>query len=375
MQEIELEKDLTWVSNRAVKQKTAKAKGAVSKKETTPKSREGKTAAGKKPKADTADEASSETGGTYFGPEAPQKSREKIYHLNGHDVVVSNSKKLYFPESGFTKQDIANYYLQMAPFILPYLKDRPFVLSRYPNGIYEDSFYQKDITGPVPAFVETLPVYSESNEKDIHYLICQNEETLIYLANLGCIELHCWNSRKQHLENPDYMVIDLDPEDIGFEKVIETALVVKEVLDEAGASNFCKTSGATGLHIYVPLGAKYDYEIVREFGHLVAMLVHRRIPHFTSIERSPKKRQKKVYLDYLQNRFGQTLVAPYSVRPREGAPVSTPLYWEEVKKGLNPASFTIRTIQSRVEEMGDLWKPVYGKGIDLMTCLTHIQER
>ena len=135
------------------------------------------------------------------------------------------------------------------------------------------------------------------------------------------------------------MLLDLDPEDISFEKVIEAALAVKDVLDEIEIESFCKTSGATGLHIYVPLNAKYDYNVAKDFAHLISKIVNTRIPEFTSLERSPAKRQKRVYLDYLQNRSGQTLVAPYSVRPRKGATVSTPLYWDEVKPGLSPKEF------------------------------------
>jgi bifunctional non-homologous end joining protein LigD len=190
------------------------------------------------------------------------------------------------------------------------------------------------------------------------------------MANLGCIEINPWFSRLQNLANPDYLVIDLDPEEISFEKVIDTALSVKEALDIAGAKSFCKTSGATGIHIYVPLKAKYDYDVAKDFAHLIGNIVNGWIPDFTSLERSPSKRKKKVYLDYLQNRKGQTLAAPYSIRPKPGATVSTPLKWEEVKSGLHPSDFTIKNIFKRLEKTGDLFKGVLGAGIDIEKCIT-----
>ena len=170
------------------------------------------------------------------------------------------------------------------------------------------------------------------------------------MANLGCIEINPWSSRLGMLDRPDYLVIDLDPEDIAFEAVVESALAVKKVLDKAGTQHYCKTSGKTGLHVYVPLGGSCDYDQARQFAEIIARLSHRELPKITSLERNPARRQKKVYLDFLQNRRGQTLAAPYSVRPHPGATVSTPLRWEEVKPGLDPSQFTIRTIGKRLEK-------------------------
>lgn len=312
-------------------------------------------------------------GVNYFSPDPIGRKGEKVLEINGHKVPITRPGKIYWPEAGYKKKDLIDYYRQVAPLILPYLKDRPFVMHRYPEGATHESFYQKDQPHPLPDWVEMLPIWSESNQAVINYLICQNEETLVMLANLGCIEMNPWNSRKQHLDKPDWMVIDLDPEDIGFDKVIEAALETRAVLDRAGAESFCKTSGATGLHIYVPVGGRYDYEIVKDFAHLVAVLVHRRIPGFTSVERSPAKRQKKIYLDYLQNRYGQTLVAPYSVRPTPTATVSTPLQWKEVRKGLRPESFTMETLHRRIDRLGDLWQPVLGPGVDILSCVERLQ--
>jgi bifunctional non-homologous end joining protein LigD len=293
---------------------------------------------------------------------------EETIKLNGHNVKVTHRHKIYFPEDNITKGDLIDYYRAIAPTILPYLKDRPESMNRFPNGIHGDSFYHKDVND-APDWAETFEVQSDSQEKDINYLVCQNEATLIYMINLGCIELNPWNSTTKHPENPDWCVIDLDPEDIGFESVIETAQAVHKVLVKAKIPSYPKTSGATGIHIYIPMGAQYNYDQVKEFAHIVGTLTHEIVPDITSLERSPAKRQGKVYLDYLQNRRGQTLAQAYSVRPRPGATVSTPLEWDEVKPGLTPQQFTIHNIFDRLKAKGDLWKPVLGKGIDLVKAL------
>jgi bifunctional non-homologous end joining protein LigD len=300
-----------------------------------------------------------------FAKETPNSEKSRILSINGQDVAITHPRKLLWPETGYSKLDIANYYWQAASYILPYLKDRPFVMNRFPQGIHGEHFYQKDQPDSLPDWIETVSIYSESNSRELRYLLCQNEETLIYLANLGCIETHVWNVRQQTLHQPDWMVIDLDPEDIEFESIVETAKVVHEILTEAKTAHFCKTSGASGLHIYVPMGAQYDENTVRDFGQLVATLTHQQLPGITSLERSPAKRQKRIYLDYLQNRFGQTLVSPFSIRPTVEASVSMPLDWDEVKKGLHPSQFTIANATERFEDAEKLWQGVLGKGINL----------
>jgi bifunctional non-homologous end joining protein LigD len=244
-------------------------------------------------------------------------------------------------------------------------------LHRHPDGIEKESFYQKNVEHQ-PAWVRTTKIRSDSEKKEINFLLCQDEATLVYLANLGCIELNPWSSRLGMLERPDYLVIDLDPEDTPFDQVIEAAIAVRKTLEQGGVEGLCKTSGKTGLHIYVPLGARYNYDQAKQFAEIIARLAHRKLPRSTSIVRSPARRQKKVYLDFLQNRHGQTLAAPYSVRPSPGATVSTPLRWQEVKKGLDPTKFTIRTLPKRLERIGDLWRPVLGAGIDIVKCLDRL---
>jgi bifunctional non-homologous end joining protein LigD len=195
------------------------------------------------------------------------------------------------------------------------------------------------------------------------------------MVNLGCIEINPWNSTIGHLDNPDYMVIDLDPsEKNSFEDVITTANVIKEITDKAGATSYCKTSGSTGLHIYIPLGAKYTYDESRLFAELIANIAAQQIPEIVTVERSLSKRNDKLYIDFLQNKKGQTLVAPYSVRPKPGATVSMPLEWNEVKPGLQIADFTIKNALQRIEQKGDLFKPVLGKGINLQACLKKIDN-
>jgi bifunctional non-homologous end joining protein LigD len=284
---------------------------------------------------------------------------------------LTHGDKVFWPGEGITKGDLYQYYEQVAPFILPYMKDRPESLRRNPNGIADEGFFHKDAGGNAPEWVKTIELHSDSAGKDIDYILCNDKKTLLYLANLGCIEFNPWNSRVKTLEKPDYMVIDLDPSDDNtYDEVVDTALAVKALMDKAGATAFCKTSGATGLHVYVPFRARYDYEHVREFAHIVATFVAEQLPRTTTLERSLAKREKgKIYLDYLQNKQGQTLVAPYCVRPRAGAPVSTPLEWKEVRHGLQPSAFTLRNIMARLAKKGDLFEGVLGKGNDLQKCL------
>jgi len=297
-----------------------------------------------------------------------------VVKLDGQELKLSNLNKVYWKKEGYTKRNLLNYYHGIAPYMLPYMINRPQSLNRHPNGIDGMSFFQKNVEGKVPSWITTFPEFSESNRETIYYFVCTNEASLIYLANLGCIEMNPWHSTIKHPNNPDYCLIDLDPHEIGFEKVVETAQAVKATLDAFKIPARCKTSGATGLHICIPLGAKYSYDQSRQLAELLANLVHHQIPEFTSVERSPSKRRKKVYLDYLQNSRGQTVACVYSARPKEGATVSAPLFWEELKPGLSPSNFTIKNVLDRVKSEGDIFKPAYGKGINLKQILATIEE-
>ena len=304
---------------------------------------------------------------------APPKRRGSLAALNDGKVSLTNLGKVFWPEEGYTKGEVVAYYRDVAPFILPHLKDRPESLHRHPDGITGEDFYQKHMDHTVPAWVETVTIPSDSEKGKTTYLLCQDEAALLYMANLGCIEINPWHSRIGRLESPDYLVLDLDPLDVPFGEVVKTALAIREVLLEIGAWGFCKTSGATGLHVYVPLGARYSHEEATQFARLVSLLVHARLPATTSMERMPEKRRGRVYLDYLQNGRGQTLVAPYSLRPRSNAPVSTPLKWEEVNEALDPTRFTIKTTLERLLSAGDLWQDVRGRAIDMARCLDRIE--
>lgn len=296
----------------------------------------------------------------------------KVGKVNLH---LTNQNKIYYPGDGITKGDIVNYYNEVADFILPYIKDRPQSMNRFPNGIHGDSFYQKDVDlDKIPSWLKTEKIYSESNKGYIDYLICNDKATLMYMANLGCIEINPWNSTLKHIEKPDWVVIDIDPAKDDFKEVVKTALTVKEIMDELETDCYCKTSGATGLHVYIPLGARYEYDSIKILAELIAREVHSRLPETTSIIRSVKKRDEKIYIDFLQNRQGQTLAAPYSVRPKPGATVSTPLEWSEVNSKLSPSQFTIKNILKRLDKKGDLWKPVLGKGANLEKIIKNFSQ-
>jgi bifunctional non-homologous end joining protein LigD len=201
----------------------------------------------------------------------------------------------------------------------------------------------------------------------------EDEASMLWMANLGAIEMNPWNSTIENPDNPDWCIIDLDPADKNtFEQVIETARVTKQVLDSLKVTGYCKTSGSTGIHIYIPMGAQYSYDECQLFGKLIATRVHHELSGFTSIERMTDKRKGKIYVDYLQNRPKATLAAPYSVRPKPGATVSMPLHWEEVKKGLKMTDFTIKNALGRIKEEGDIFKPVLKKGIDLKKILNSL---
>lgn len=304
---------------------------------------------------------------------SPSKDKG-IVSVGGKKVSLTNQDKLYFPEDGITKGDVVEYYQSIASYLLPYLKDRPESLKRNPNGIHDQGFFHKDAGDEAPDWVKSFEVYSESNHKNIDYIICNDKATLMYLNNLGCIEINPWNSRTAKLDYPDYMVIDIDPSDGNtFDEVVETALCVKEVMDKAGADSYCKTSGATGLHVYIPMGAKYAYDQVKTFAQIIATTVQEQLS-FTTLERSLSKRGNRIYVDYLQNRPGQTLSSVYSLRPKKGGTVSTPLEWSEVKKGISPQQFTLHNILDRLQKKGDLFRPVLGKGIDMEKCLQNLQR-
>ena len=268
------------------------------------------------------------------------------------EVKFSNLDKVFWPEEKYTKGDLIEYYRSMAPWLLPYIKDRPVVLTRYPDGINGKSFYQKDAPGFVPDWIQTIPIWSEDTQRDISYFVCNDVESLVYLVNLGTIPLHMWMSRIDDLTKPDWCLIDLDPKDAPFEHVITLAKTMRKLCEQVEMPVFVKTTGKSGLHIMLPLGRQMTYQQCLQFAMLFARLVRDRHPDIATTQRTISKREGKVYVDAFQNRAGQLMVAAYSVRPSPGAPVSMPIEWDEVNAKLRNSNFTIANARKRMEKLG-----------------------
>jgi bifunctional non-homologous end joining protein LigD len=302
-------------------------------------------------------------------PAAPPASAERTINL-------TNLGKVFWPAEGYSKGDLLDYYREVSPWLLPYLADRPLVLTRYPDGIDGKSFYQKDAPTWSPAWVRTESVWSESSEREIHYFVCDDLDSLLYVVNLGTIPLHIWSSRVSDLARPDWCILDLDPKGAPFSDVIACALAIRRLADELELETFVKTSGSTGLHVLVPLGRQLTYEQSRTLAGLVVRIIEAEQPELATTARVIDHRQGKVYLDWLQNRHGQLLVAPLSVRPLAGAPVSMPLRWSEVNRRLDHSRFTIANARRRLERLGeDPVKPVLTRVPDLLGALERLDER
>jgi bifunctional non-homologous end joining protein LigD len=307
-------------------------------------------------------------------PAARREARGGHGSSGSREVPVTNPQKIFWPGEGYTKSDLIGYYATVAPWLLPYLRDRAVVLTRYPDGITGKSFYQKDAPTWVPDWVRTARIPAESVGRDIDYFVVDDVETLRYVANTGTIPLHLWASRLASLERPDWLVLDLDPKGAPFTDVVKVAQALRALLERLEVPSYPKTSGATGLHILLPLGARYSYEETRTFARLLATLVVEAVPALATVARVIRTRGGKVYVDYGQNGSGQTIVAPLSVRPLPGAPVSCPLRWEEVTPRLDPARFTIRTAPARLDKSGDPMTPVLGAGIDIAAALGRLDR-
>jgi len=268
------------------------------------------------------------------------------------EVKFSNLDKVFWPVEKYTKGDLIEYYRSMAPWLLPYIKDRPVVLTRYPDGIDGKSFYQKDAPGFVPDWIQTIPIWSEDTQRDISYFVCNDVESLVYLVNLGTIPLHMWMSRIDDLTKPDWCLIDLDPKDAPFEHVVTLAKTMRTVCEDVEMPVFIKTTGKSGLHIMLPLGRQMTYQQCLQFAMLFARLVTDRHPDIATTQRTISKREGKVYVDAFQNRAGQLMVAAYSVRPSPGAPVSMPIEWDEVNGKLHNSNWTIANALKRMQKLG-----------------------
>jgi bifunctional non-homologous end joining protein LigD len=289
-------------------------------------------------------------------------------------VTITNPTKVFWPDEGYTKAELVEYYERVSGWLLPYLRDRPLVLARYPDGILGKTFFQKDAPEWAPEWIRRERIHAKGVERDIDYFVVDDVEALRYVANTGTIPLHLWASRVGTIERPDWLVLDLDPKGAPFTDVVKVALALRGILERLELPSYPKTSGATGLHILLPLGARYSYEETRTFARLLATLTVEAVPAISTIARMINTRGGKVYVDFGQNGPGQTIVSPLSVRPLAGAPVSMPLRWPEVTARLDPRRFTIRTAPARLEKVGDPMTPVLGEGIDIAAALGRLDR-
>ena len=292
------------------------------------------------------------------------------------EVKFSNLEKVFWPDDGYTKGDLIEYYRAISPWLLPYLKDRPVVLTRYPDGIAGKWFFQKDAPPFVPEWLRTERMWSEDTKRDIDYFVCDDEASLLYLANLGTIPLHVWGSRVATLELPDWCILDLDPKEAPFRHVVTVARAIRALCDDIELPCFIKTSGSTGLHVLLPLGRQCTYEQARSLGGLLARVIAAQLPEIATVTRQVGKRGARVYLDWVQNGHGRLLVAPFSVRPLPGAPVSMPLQWSEVTPKLDIRKFTIANAPTRMKKLKqDPLLPVLDLKPDLVSALERLHAR
>ena len=282
---------------------------------------------------------------------------------------LSNLDKVFWPEDGYTKGDLVGYYQDVWPWLAPYLRDRPVVLTRYPDGITGKNFFQKNAPGFTPEWVRTFRI------EDTDYFICNDLETLLYVINSGCIPLHVWSARSVSLDRPDWTILDLDPKGAPFRNVVAVARCIHALLGELEVPHFLKTSGQEGLHVLVPLGATLTHAEARTFAEVLARIVVEERPEIATVARAVGARQGKVYVDFLQNGFGKTIVAPLSVRPRPGAPVSTPLAWQHLSARVDPVHFTIRTVPKRLRRGDDPMRAVLELRTDVRAALAALSAR
>ncbi len=302
-------------------------------------------------------------------PELLADVKEASLRVGSQTLKFSNLKKVYYPDDGYTKRDVLNYYDGVADLILPHLKDRPLSLKRYPNGIRQDYFFQKDAADTFAPWLRIELI------DDIHYVFAEDRASLLYLVNLGCIDHNPWMSRMPTLDNPDFILIDLDPQECLFDKIVDAALLVKRVLDRIGLTGYPKTTGGDGMHVYVPVEPVYTYEETRTFAELISRLAMAEDPNLFTTPRAVAKRQKnRVYFDYLQNGRSKTIAAPYVLRAYAGAPVATPLEWPEVRHGLDPKQFHIGNARDRFAARGDLFAGVLNKPQELQPALAKLEK-
>jgi bifunctional non-homologous end joining protein LigD len=292
-----------------------------------------------------------------------------ILDIVGREVSLSNLDRILWPETGYTKKDLIEYYSAVFPYIISHLARRPLVFTRYPGGINNNSFYQKNAPANLPEWFQTY-AWTDNRGKIKNYVLVNTAADLVWLANQACIEIHSWMSQTGSIQYPDFIVFDLDPsEHNSFAEVVTVAKLLKQLLDQLGLRTYPKTSGSLGLHIYLPITARYNFAQARSFGHAIAAMICQALPDTATIERSIKNRGQRIYVDYLQNGFGKTVCAPYSVRPRPSATVSAPLAWQELDS-ITPSQFTIKTMPGLLARRGDLFQNVLNDRQNLENALT-----
>jgi bifunctional non-homologous end joining protein LigD len=292
------------------------------------------------------------------------------------NVSFTNLEKVFWPQEGYTKNDLIDYYAAISGWLLPYLRDRPVVMTRYPDGIDGKSFFQKDAPKFAPDWIRRLRLYSEGSKRELDYFVAEDVESLLYIVNLATIPLHIWSSRVESLEQPDWCILDLDPKDAPFSHVVKIAKALKTLCDEIELPAFVKSSGSTGLHVLIPLGRQFTYEQSRTLGQLLARVVVTELPDIATITRIPSKREGRVYLDYVQNGHGRLLVSPFCVRPLPGAPASVPLKWSEITAKLDITKHTIKTVPKRMKRLkDDPLSAVLVEKPDLVAALSRLSER
>jgi bifunctional non-homologous end joining protein LigD len=290
-----------------------------------------------------------------------------------YTVELSNTDKVLFPGDGITKGDLIDYYRQIAVVMLPYIKDRPLVMHRFPDGIDAEGFYQQEVSDYFPDWIERVSVKKEGGS--ISHVVCRNAATLVYLANQACITLHVWLSRQDRLDNPDQLIFDLDPPDKDFEPVREAAQLLRQFLQGLSLESLVKTTGSRGLHVIVPLDRSAGFDRVRSFARGVAETLSRLEPRKVTSELSKEKRKGRIFLDYIRNSYGQTAVAPYAVRARPGAPVATPLDWDELTElHLNAQSYTIKNMLQRLSRRQDPWQGMWRRVYSLDKAEKKLEE-
>ncbi len=311
-------------------------------------------------------------------PSAPTPASRLSSPEEKREVRFSNLEKVkvFWPDERYTKGDLIEYYRAVSRWMLPYLADRPLVLTRFPDGITGKSFFQKDAPEYAQAFVRTVTIWSEDSQRELDYFVCDNESSLLYIANMAALLLHVWSSRVATLETPDWCILDLDPKEAPFTDVVTVAKAVRALCDDIGLPTGIKTSGSTGLHVLIPLGRQVTYEQSRTLGGLLARVIAAELPDIATVTRQVQKRDGKVYLDYVQNGHGRLLVAPFSARPLPGAPVSMPLAWSEVTPKLDIRKFTIVNAPARMKKLkDDPLRAVLEEKPDLVSALEKLHAR